>query len=113
MHLPSNPLQPGPIYFLSPRKCGIFGVCCEGIPLQLNYLTDESVDCGKGSNTVVSLLHDFLSTTTIKANHLNIHADNCVGQNKNNTLLQVIEIIILITSVNIVVVYYVVFPLES
>ena len=62
VHYPSNPLQPGPIYFLTPRKCGIFGVCCEGIPLQLNYLIDESVDCGKGANTVVSLLHDFLST---------------------------------------------------
>ena len=30
VHLPSNPLQPGPIYLLAPRKVGIFGVCCEG-----------------------------------------------------------------------------------
>ena len=35
VHLPSNPLQPGPIYFLTPRKCGIFGVCREGIQLQV------------------------------------------------------------------------------
>ena len=35
VHLPSNPMQPGPIYFLVPRKCGIFGVCCEGIPKQV------------------------------------------------------------------------------
>ena len=26
------PLQPGPMYFLTPRKCAIFGVCCESIP---------------------------------------------------------------------------------
>ena len=35
VHLPSNPLQPGPISFLTPRKCGIFGVCREGIQLQV------------------------------------------------------------------------------
>ena len=26
VHIPSNPMQPGPIYFKTPRKCGIFGV---------------------------------------------------------------------------------------
>lgn len=28
VHIPSNPLQPGPIYFLVPFKVGIFGVEC-------------------------------------------------------------------------------------
>ena len=37
VHLPSNPLQPGPIYFLVPRKCGIFGVNCEALPQQVNF----------------------------------------------------------------------------
>ena len=36
VHLPSNPMQPGPLYSLVPRKVGIFGihvpVCCEGLP---------------------------------------------------------------------------------
>lgn len=32
IHFPSNPMRPGPIYFKTPRKCGIFGVMCEGIP---------------------------------------------------------------------------------
>ena len=36
VHFPSDPMQPGPIYFLTPRKCGLFGVCCEGIPKQVN-----------------------------------------------------------------------------
>jgi len=43
VHLPSSPLQPGPIYFLVPRKCGIFGVCAEGLPQQINYLIDEGM----------------------------------------------------------------------
>jgi len=43
VHYPSDPLQPGPMYFLTPRKCGIFGVYCPGIPQQVNYLTDEGM----------------------------------------------------------------------
>lgn len=59
VHLPSNPLQPGPIYFLTPRKVGLFGVCCEGFPQQVNFVVDEGQSAGKGSNSVVSYLHYF------------------------------------------------------
>ena len=44
---PSDPLQPGPVYFLTPRKCAIFSVCCESLPRQVNYLIDEAVDVGR------------------------------------------------------------------
>ncbi len=40
VHYPSDPLQPGPIYFLTPRKCTVFGVNCEALPRQINFLTD-------------------------------------------------------------------------
>ena len=86
IHYPSNPLQPGPIYFLTPRKCAIFGVCCEAIPRQINYLIDEACDTGKGSNTIVSLLHHFFEVHGLGETHVHLHADNCVGQNKNNTM---------------------------
>ena len=66
VHYPSNPLQPGPIYFLTPRKAAIFGVCCEAIPRQVNFVIDEASDTGKGANTVVSLL-DFFSATMASA----------------------------------------------
>jgi hypothetical protein len=49
VHYPSHPMQPCPIYFLTPRKCGLFGVCCEGIP-QVNYLIDEGMSSSKGSS---------------------------------------------------------------
>ncbi|KAK5609770.1 hypothetical protein CRENBAI_023008 [Crenichthys baileyi] len=55
MHFPSNPLQPGPMYFLTPRKCGLFGVSCEGLQKQVNFLIDEGMSSGKGSNEVISL----------------------------------------------------------
>ena len=88
VHYPSNPLQPGPIYFLTPRKCALFGVCCEALPRQITYLIDEASDTGKGSNTIVSLLHHFLKVHSLGECDVHLHADNCVGQNKNNTMLQ-------------------------
>ncbi|MEQ2163278.1 hypothetical protein GOODEAATRI_028505, partial [Goodea atripinnis] len=58
---PSNPLQPGPIYFLTPRKCGLFGVFCEGLKKQVNFLIDEGMSSLKGSNEVISYMHHFFT----------------------------------------------------
>ena len=87
VHYPSDPLQPGPMYFLTPRKCTIFGVCCEAIPRQIFYLTDEAADTGKGANCIISRLHHFFATHSLGEKHAFLHADNCVGQNKNNAML--------------------------
>ena len=38
VHYPSDPLQPGPVYFKTPRKCAIFGVSCEALPKQVTFL---------------------------------------------------------------------------
>ncbi len=84
---PNDPLQPGPMYFLTPRKCAIFGVCCESIPRQFNYLIDESVDVGKGSNAIVSMLHHFFEFHGLGEQKVHLHADNCGGQNKNSTMI--------------------------
>ena len=88
MHYPSNPLQPGPIYFLTPRKAAIFGVCCEAIPRQVNFVIDEASDTGKGTNTVVSMLDYFFSHYGLSESTASLHVDNCCGQNKNNTMVQ-------------------------
>lgn len=88
VHYPSNPQQPGPIYFKVPRKCGIFGVCDEGTSSQVNYLIDEAQSCGKGANSIVSMVHHFLQNFAHGANNILLHADNCVGQNKNNAMIQ-------------------------
>ena len=71
-------------YFKTARKCGIFGVCCEPRSFQVNYLIDEAQDVGKGADATLSLLHHFLSTHSLKEQVVELHADNCVGQNKNN-----------------------------
>ena len=88
MHYPSNPLQPGPIYFLTPRKVAPFGICCEAIPRQINFVIDEASDVGKGANTVVSMLDYFFNHHGLGETTVTMHADNCTGQNKNNTMMQ-------------------------
>ena len=77
VHYPSDPLQPGPIYFLTPRKCTVFGVACEALPRQINFLTDEAGDCGKGANAVISRLHYFFDNYGFGEMHVYLHADNC------------------------------------
>ena len=82
---PNDPLQPGPMYFLTSRKCAIFGVCCEAIPRQINYLIDEAVDIGKGANAVVSMLHHFFEVHGL-GEDVHLHADNW-GSNKKNIIV--------------------------
>ena len=87
VHYPSNPLQPGPIHFKTPRQCAIFGVCCEAIPRQINFLVDESVLTGKGANSTISLVHYYFGKFGLGETDAYIHTDNCSGQNKNNYFL--------------------------
>uniref|UniRef100_A0A7M5XGV4 DUF7869 domain-containing protein n=2 Tax=Clytia hemisphaerica TaxID=252671 RepID=A0A7M5XGV4_9CNID len=86
-HYPANPLQPGPIYFKTPRKCAIFGICNDGINLQFDYLIDEICTTGKGANTTISYLHHFFKTFGMGEKDAYLHADNCSGQNKNNAFV--------------------------
>ena len=44
------------------RKCALFGVCCEGVPRQVNYLIEENVCTGKGANASL-LRSSFLYST--------------------------------------------------
>lgn len=87
LHYPYEDQQVGPIYFKTPRRAQLFGVCCEGIPCQINYLIDEADFLEKNSNTVVSLLNHFFANYGVGEKRVFLTADNCVGQNKNNTVL--------------------------
>ena len=80
-------MQPGPLYFLVPRKCGIFGVCCEGFPRQMNFLVDKAHLISKGSNSVVSYMHYFFEHFGLGETDVDLHCDNCSGQNKNRFVL--------------------------
>ncbi|XP_035825279.1 uncharacterized protein LOC118477573 [Aplysia californica] len=86
-HFPSDPLQAGPIYFKTPRKCGLFGINNEALGKQVNILVDEAHNTGKGANTVVSYLHFYLENFSLGETELLLHADNCAGQNKNSVMI--------------------------
>lgn len=75
VHIPSNPLQPGPINFKTPHKCGIFGVICEAMPRQVNYLINEA--------STISFVHHYFANHGLGETHAHLHGDNCSGQNKN------------------------------
>ncbi|HIE01945.1 MAG TPA: hypothetical protein EYP59_16950 [Thiotrichaceae bacterium] len=87
LHYPYEDQQVGPIYFKTPRKAQLFGICCEGIPRQINYLIDEAYFPGKDANTVISILDHFFTHHGLGEKYACLTADNCVGQNKNNTVL--------------------------
>ena len=77
-----------PAYFPTARKCQLFGVPGEPLGTQATYLIDESETVGKGANATISLLHHYLENHGIKEVNLLLHADNCIGQNKNNAFIQ-------------------------
>jgi len=86
--LPQKADQPGSFYFFSLRNIYLFGITDESCNHQMNYLIDES-HCAKGSNEVISMVSHFLSSLPEeKRTHIVFNADNCVGQNKNNTMVK-------------------------
>ncbi|XP_062616042.1 uncharacterized protein LOC134277748 [Saccostrea cucullata] len=91
--IPHSSQQVGPLFFLQPRKVQIFGVCDENFPLQTNYLIDENETIGEngskthGPNAVLSILHHYFDANSYGEAVCHLHADNCVGQNKNKTTL--------------------------
>ncbi|XP_041356505.1 uncharacterized protein LOC121373797 [Gigantopelta aegis] len=87
IHYPYNPMQPGPIFFKTPRKIGVFGMMTEGLAKMVLFLLDEASSTGKGANCVISLLNFFFENYGLKETVCHLHADNCSGQNKNNAMM--------------------------
>ena len=69
-------------------KAALFKVCCEAIARQMNFVIDKASDTGKGANTVVSLLNFFFGHYGHSETTASLYANNCCGQNKNNTMVQ-------------------------
>ena len=90
--LPQSSRQKSPIFFKVMRKVQIFGVNCEALPRQVNYLIDVADSIGlDGKNThspnaAVSLIHHYFETFGYGEEECYIHADNCSAQNENRTV---------------------------
>ena len=87
IHYPYSPQQRGKEYFKSARKCMLFGVTCESISRSVLFFLDEEEFVGKGANTVISFVDTFFKYHGLGEKRVWLHADNCVGQNKNNILM--------------------------
>lgn len=95
VHVPYSPQQVGTLFFKSPRKVHLFGVCNTGnFPHteQTNYVIDEGEmpddgKLGKGVNCTISLVWHAIQKYNHGERKLIITCDNCVGQNKNNYFL--------------------------
>ena len=74
---PYNPQQPGPAYFKSARKCQLFGICCEGNNTQMEKEPMLQL-------VMCIIISSIMARVKI---FLEVHCDNCVGQNKNNTTI--------------------------
>jgi hypothetical protein len=84
--VPHTTDQLGGTFFLHMRNFHLFGICSVLENTQVCYTYDER-EAGKGSNEVISFLHDFFSSREIQTPNIKIHADNCKGQNKNKYVI--------------------------
>ncbi len=84
--VPNTADQLGGTYFLQMRNYLLFGVYSSLENSMICYTYDER-EAGKGANEVISFVHNFLCTRTIKTPNIRIHADNCRGQNKNKYVM--------------------------
>lgn len=50
IHYPFSPQQRGPLYFVTARKCNVFGIHDERSGIQTNYLIGEFDMVKKGAN---------------------------------------------------------------
>jgi hypothetical protein len=85
--IPSLIETPGIFYFKTRRKIDIFGINNESSNTQLNFLIDEPFKIQKGPNSVISMLDSYLARYVPDGTSLILYADNCPGQNKNQTMI--------------------------
>ena len=75
-------MQPGPIYFKTSGKCGIFGVMYETVRQQVNFLIDEACSAGKGANASISYVDFYFEHHRFGEKNAHLNAGNCAGQKK-------------------------------
>ena len=92
LEVPQHTRQVGPLYFKSRFRIQLFGVCDEAAQRQINFTFHEGETIGQdgarshGPNAVISMLDHYLDNYC-QERVLAMHADNCVGQNKNRSVI--------------------------
>jgi len=81
-----NP-QLSSFYFHTRRKINLFGITDEMTGRQLNYLIDDCHQFKKDPSMAISMFHHYITTKVAEGASIIFYADNCPGQNKNQTVL--------------------------
>ena len=93
LELPFHTRQVGPLYFKVRFRVQLFGICEEAKKRQTYYVYHEGEcigeDGGKahGPNSVISMLDHHLEVNCPGYRSITLHADNCVAQNKNKSVI--------------------------
>eukprot|EP00043_Microstomoeca_roanoka_P014835 m.147905 g.147905 ORF g.147905 m.147905 type:complete len:583 (+) comp16122_c0_seq2:206-1954(+) len=87
--LPYLSRSPGQLYFTTGLKVDLFGISVSNLHKQFNVaLVEGHWPSVKGADAVTSMLHTVLQDrVTSREQPLQLHADNCSGQNKNAVLI--------------------------
>jgi len=93
--LPHDPNTPSAVYFLSLLNVYQFGIVNEKRMIQDHYIYTEGT-AGKGSNEVATMVMEYLDRCFIMTKNLCLWADNCGGQNKNATMIQLMAYLVLV-----------------
>ena len=102
VRIPYDPEQPSYYYFLSEFACHLFGIADLASKWQMNYVVPEHqlplVDgkSNKGALLTANLLLNYVNTHANGRTTASFHADNCVAQNKNNLIMQLMVYFIII-----------------
>ena len=93
LELPYHTRQVGPLYFKVRYRMQLFGIAEEARKQQFNFLFHEGQSIAQdgksahGPNAVISMVDEFLTKYATQTRNVHFHADNCVGQNKNKSVL--------------------------
>ena len=87
IHYPYDSQQTGPEYFKTARKCAFLGSVMTEITNKYSISLTKWKILAK-ELIVINLVHHYLENYTEGEKCVYLHADNCVGQNKNNATIQ-------------------------
>ena len=82
VHIPAIPCNLGQS---SSRLLGSVGYL--DLPRQVNFLIDKGTSAGKGANATISYVNYYFEHHGLGETDMQLNADNCSGQNKNNYFL--------------------------
>jgi len=91
INLPYDHIQSQLLYYKSKMNINVFGIFDEQNE-KINVCIYNEISGTKSKNEIATMLMSYLHN--IESNNLILYADNCIGQNKNNYIMQFLNYLI-------------------